>query len=310
MAVHRQQVRTGTDVGGETSDPWERFGARVRAAREKTGVSPEEVTEHSLFSVRTLYLIEEGSHVPDLGAAIVLDEKLDAEGVLLDAWAQTRITTSLQAGADIFALTEQVDQMRYYAPLVLPDPFLTEEYARALTRVERPMEARLVLRDRPRVRRVSSTSYGPPFHCLVVDEAALTRVVSDARTMRDQLQHLRMLATSEAVTVQVVPDDLPHHPGLRGAFWTLSFSPRHTLAYTPHPRGPGHTVTDAKQIKGYADLFATLQSVALSAQASLRLIEEAAKRFEEPPKRQAITAGSGTDGLPSLINEPAKSRNR
>ncbi|MGW8528294.1 helix-turn-helix domain-containing protein [Nocardiopsis sp. NPDC055824] len=297
-------------MGGVGSDPWVRFGARVRVAREKAGVSPEEVTEHSLFSVRTLGLIEEGSHVPDLGAAIVLDEKLEAEGVLLDAWAQTRITTSLQAGADIFALTEQVNQMRYYAPLVLPDPFLTEEYARALNRVERPMETRLVIRDRPRVRRVSSTSYGPPFHCLVVDEAALARVVSDARTTHDQLRHLCKLAASETVIVQVVPDGLPHHPGLRGASWTLSFSPRHTLAYTPHPRGPGHTVTDAKQIKGDTDLFATLQSVALSAQASLRLIEEAAKRFEEPPKRQAITAGSGTGGTHSLITEPAASRNR
>ncbi|WP_255430039.1 Scr1 family TA system antitoxin-like transcriptional regulator [Streptomonospora sp. PA3] len=87
----------------------------------------------------------------------------------------------------------------------------------------------------------------------------------------------------------MIPSATPTHPGLRGAFWTISFSPRHTLAYTPHPRGPEALVTDATHIKGYADLFATLQGAALPAAESLALLKQAADRAQP---RRAITSGN------------------
>lgn len=116
--------------------------------------------------------------------------------------------------------------------------------------------------------------------------------------MRAQLSRLRDLANSDSIIVHVVPEGTAPHPGLHRAFWTLSFFSRHCLAYTPHPRGPGHLVTDATHIKGYADLFATIQGVALSPADSLRLLEQAVEGFPGKPWRRALTVG----GIEGVVN--------
>ncbi|WP_077689737.1 MULTISPECIES: helix-turn-helix domain-containing protein [Nocardiopsis] len=274
-----------------TASEWERFGERVRAVRERLGLSVEELAEGASASPHRIRQVESGSYEPQRNDARRLDSALQAEGVLWDAWAQTFITAGLRAGATVADLLPQAFQVRAYAPLVLPDGFLTEDYARALNRVERPMEADFLIPDRPTIREVCGTFPGPPYYCLIADEASLTRPVASPSVMRAQLTRLRDLATGDRVTVHLLPQGTAPHPGLRGAFWTLAFSPRHSLAYTPHPRGPGHLVTDATHIKGYADLFSTLQGVALSATDSLRLLDQVIERFPDKPRRRALTTG-------------------
>ncbi|WP_190394717.1 helix-turn-helix domain-containing protein [Nocardiopsis deserti] len=287
---------TSTEQVHEPVSSWERFGERVRAARERLDLSVEELAENAFLSPSRISGIESGTSEPQRNDARHLDSALEAEGVLWDAWAQTFITAGLRSGATVADLLPQAFQVRAYAPLVLPDSFLTEDYARALNQAERPMEAAFLVRDRPTFCKVYSTASGPPYHCLIVDEDALIRPVAPPSVMRAQLSRLRDLASSDSITVHVVPEGTAPHPGLRGAFWTLAFSPRHCLAYTPHPRGPGHLVTDATHIKGYTDLFATLQGVALSPADSLRLLDQAVERFPEKPRHRALTVG-GVEGV-------------
>ncbi|XKK40091.1 helix-turn-helix transcriptional regulator [Nocardiopsis sp. ARC36] len=299
MAAERR-VRTnagGTGTDGVASEPWTRFGARVRAARESAGISLQQIGSDMVTDHRKISRIEEGDQIPDLRTAMGLDRALNAEGVLWDAWAQTHITARLKEGATVADLLEQVFQLRAYAPLVIPEPFLIGDYSGALDRIERPLEDHRRLKDRPRIGSHHTAGSGPPYFGLVVDEAALTRVVADAGVTRRQLEHLHELTTRERVNLHVIREEVTHHPGLRGAFWTLSFSPRHALAYTPHPRGPGHLVTDAVQVKGYADLFATLQGVALPAHESVRLLEEAAERLSPPAS--APSPGAAGPSQPS-----------
>jgi transcriptional regulator with XRE-family HTH domain len=297
MAMSRRTDSRSTDAEQlqEPASAWERFGERVRSARERLGLSLEELAQDAFVSPNRISGIESGTSEPQRNDARHLDSALEAEGVLWDAWAQTFITAGLRAGATVADLLPQAFQVRAYAPLVLPDGFLNEDYARALNRAERPMEAAFLVRDRPAFCKLYSTASGPPYHCLIVDEGALTRPVAPPSVMRAQLSRLHDLASSDSITVHVVPEDTAPHPGLRGAFWTLAFSPRHCLAYTPHPRGPGHLVTDATHIKGYTDLFATLQGVALSPADSLRLLDQTAERFPEKPRRRALTVG-GVEG--------------
>ncbi len=296
MAMSRRTDSRSTNAEQlqEPASAWERFGERVRAARERLGLSVEELAQDAFVSPSRISGIESGTSEPQRNDARHLDSALEAEGVLWDAWAQTFITAGLRADATVADLLPQAFQVRAYAPLVLPDGFLTEDYARALNRAERPMEAASLIRDRPAICKVYGAPSGPPYHCLIVDEGALTRPVAPPNVMRVQLSRLRDLASSDSITVHVVPEGTAPHPGLRGAFWTLAFSPRHCLAYTPHPRGPGHLVTDATHIKGYTDLFATLQGVALSSAESLRLLDQAVERFPEKLRRRALTAGSAT----------------
>ncbi|MCY9784210.1 Scr1 family TA system antitoxin-like transcriptional regulator [Nocardiopsis sp. EMB25] len=286
-------ARVGASGGGGrdgTADElWTRFGARVKAARENEGLSLAFVAERCLTSIAVLRDVEAGKEAPDRHQISVLDRELCAEGVLWDAWAQALITDELSGGATVTELLPSAQQIRVYAPLVLPDDFLTEDYARALDRAERPMEVRSLFCDRHRRSRLMPTSSGPPYCCVVMDADALTRVVGSVDITREQWRFLHRLVSGGRVSLHVIPHGTAHHPGLRGAFWTLSLSPRHTLAHTPHPCGPGHLISDASLVKGYVDLFATLQGAALSAPDSLRFLEKLLRSRESAPK--ALTTG-------------------
>lgn len=283
-----------------------RLGARIRAAREKFDLSRSTLAERAIVGDYTMRRIEEGEELPNQRVIGILDQEFDAQGVLLDAWAQVFISHHLRAGATVADIENEATQIRAYAPLVVPTHFQTETYTRALNALERPMESHYLTTDRPRLGRLMSTSSGPPYHCLVVDEAALYRVVGGPDVMRKQLAHLYELAQASYITVHVIPAGTPN-PGLYGAFWTLSFSPRHSLAYTPHPRGPGQLITDATEIKGYVDLFATLQGAALAPDASLSLLKKAIEDTRRDPnagRPRAITAGSsGADAVPQPSHE-------
>ncbi|UOE20471.1 hypothetical protein NI17_004385 [Thermobifida halotolerans] len=287
-------------------DTWPRFGSRLHAARERTGRLLDDLAETTVSSVYVLDEVEAGRMDPGRRIAAILDREFDAEGVLLDAWAHAHISDRLRVGSDIDGLWSEAFQIRAYAPLVVPEHFQTADYTRALDAAERPLEPHYVVTDRPHSRRLMATSSGPPYHCLVVDETALHRVVGTPEVLRAQLAHLHDLAQARYVTVHVIPTGTRQHPGLRGAFWTLSYSPRHSLAYLPHPRGRGHLVTDATHVKGYADLFATLQGAALSADASLALLADAAASVGEDRPRRALTAGTA----PAPAPVPAADRDR
>ena len=63
-----------------------------------------------------------------------------------------------------------------------------------------------------------------PFQLWVVlDEAALRRVVGSPTVMRDQLLRLADMARDPKITVQVVPYGNGAHPGLMGRFQILDF---------------------------------------------------------------------------------------
>ncbi|MFD0774406.1 Scr1 family TA system antitoxin-like transcriptional regulator, partial [Streptomonospora algeriensis] len=216
---------------------WARLGHRIHSAREKLSLSLADLAARTHTGEYTLRQVEAGEADPGRRVVEILDEEFGAEGVLLDVWAQVYISHHVRTGSRVDQLHREAGQIRVFAPLVIPEHFQTESYTRALDRAERPLESNYLVRDRPRLPRLMATSCGPPYHCLVLDEAALHRAVESPETTREQLAHLHRLAQASFITVHVIPSATPHHPGRRGAFWTLSFSPRHSLAYTPHPRG-------------------------------------------------------------------------
>src|SRR5699024_5132806 len=117
-------------------------------------------------------------------------------------------------------------------------------------------------------------------------EARATRWLAPAETLPAQLLHLHPLAQQDHISLHLIPADNGPHPGLRGAFWTLCYSPAHTLAYTPHPCGTGHCHHESATVNAYTDLFATLQGVALPAEETLHHIAELATRLTLHPRQE------------------------
>ncbi|WP_239647946.1 DUF5753 domain-containing protein [Nocardiopsis ganjiahuensis] len=234
----------------------------------------------TLTTPELLQEVEAGDLDPGRRLAQDLDRTLSCGGRLWDAWARTHLTELLQRPATITDVLPETFQVRAYAPLVLPAPYRTSSYQAALDQVEHPMDSARLDSDSPHLPRLNTAGTGgAPFHCLVVNETALTRSSTEPEVMRAQLVHLHHLAQTVGISVHLIPTSTAFHPGLGGAFWTLSYSPSHTLAYVPHPRGQGQIINCVSQVKSYTDLFATLQGAALPVEESQQRLVELASRI-------------------------------
>lgn len=269
---------------------WESYGGGAWSIRKERGLSLSFLADLALITPELLQELESGGCDPGLRVARDLDRALRAGGELWNSWASAHLAALFHSDRPptITDALGEAFQVRAYAPLVLPDPYLTDSYAAALHRLEAPMNLPLST-DAPvetggRLHPIAATTS----HCLVVDETALTRHLAPAEVLRAQLLHLHHLAQHDHVTVHLIPATTGPHPGLRGAFWTLCYSPARTLVYTPHPCGTGHFHRESATVKAYTDLYSTLQGVALPAEDSLHRIAELAARLTPSP-RQALT---------------------
>ncbi len=116
--------------------------------------------------------------------------------------------------------------IRTYEPQLVPGLLQTQEGARAIIRLGNQgvpaadIERKVALRMK---RQKVLTQPEPPNLWAVVDEAALWRI--DGRSaMREQIQHLIMLAELPNVTLQVIPFYSGAHAAVGGPFTILRFS--------------------------------------------------------------------------------------
>ena len=129
--------------------------------------------------------------------------------------------------ATLIALEDQADQVRWYAPQIVPGLLQTEEYARQVIRasllISPPGEIERRVQVRMNTQRVLDRAGQPLGLLVVLDEAALLRQVGGAGVMRDQLRHLVEAAGRPDVGLQVLPNGAGAHPALTGEFAILEF---------------------------------------------------------------------------------------
>ncbi|WP_239642986.1 DUF5753 domain-containing protein [Nocardiopsis alkaliphila] len=280
----RAQVSVARIEGTGGMD-WESYGGGVWSTRKERGLSLSLLADLALTTPELLQEVESGGCDPGLRVARDLDRALNAGGELWNAWASAHLAALFRSERPptLTGALAEAFQVRAYAPLVLPDPYLTDSYAAALHRLEAPMNLPLSTDARPQALGRFHPTAATTSHCLVVDETALTRYLAPAEILRAQLLHLHHLAQQDHVTVHLIPATTGPHPGLRGAFWTLCYSPARTIVYTPHPCGTGHFHRESATVKAHTDLYSTLQGVALPAEDSLHRIAELAARLTPSP---------------------------
>lgn len=128
--------------------------------------------------------------------------------------------------ATLIALEADAEMIRWYAAQIVPGLLQTEDYARQIIRstllisppgeIERKVRVRM---SRQRVLHADS-----PLHLSVVlDEAALRRVVGGAELMHEQLSHLLHASGQPNVDLRVLPSTAGAHPAVMGEFTILQF---------------------------------------------------------------------------------------
>jgi len=268
------------------------LGALLRKLRLEKGLTVEQAAEQLMFSMSKLSRMETGHGVAtrrdirDLCALYEVTDEAERDHMLRlaaeskqQAWWQSydlrydtyvgleaeAVTISAFQSSVVHGLLHTADYARAQhqgsIPLLSPDQIELQIEAK-LTR------QRILIRDQP------------PRFSVVLDEAALHRMVGGRQVMATQLAKILDVAARPSVTVQVLPYDVGAHPALESNFTILELpDPTPGVVFVEGMIGSTYLERDDDLIR-YQTIFRKLESIALSPQGSSDLIRKFLRDYE------------------------------
>jgi transcriptional regulator with XRE-family HTH domain len=260
------------------------LGALLRTLRTRNGLTVDQVADHLLCSSSKVSRMETGygtvtaRDVRDLCDLYGITDEAERRRLMtlaregrLQAWWQ-----SYDLGyATYVGLEAEAVVISAFQSSVVHGLLQTADYARAghegamprlsPDQIERQIEAKLI---RQRI----LTQDRPPRCAVVLDEAALHRMVGGRQVMAAQLARILEVSARPNVEVRILPYEVGAHPAVESNF---------TILELPNP-APGVVFVEgligstylgrADDLKRYRGIFDRLQTIALSPKDSVDLI--------------------------------------
>ncbi|MDT0464311.1 helix-turn-helix domain-containing protein [Streptomyces gibsoniae] len=273
-----------------------RLGQELRKLRELKGMTAEEVAERLLVSQSKISRLENGRRsisqrdVRDLCGVYEVEDQRVVDS-LMEMARDSRQQGWWHAFGDIpysvyIGLETDAESLRVYEPQVITGLLQTRSYAEALIQGALPETSATDIEKRVQVRmrrqdRIAAEN-NPLRLWVVLDEAALRRVVGNNHVMREQLEHLCELSHLPHVTVQVLPFEAGAHPGLNGQYAILEFSDAadSSVVYLEGVTSDLY-LEKANDVQKYAVMYEHLRAQALSVEKSRQFIADVAKRYAD-----------------------------
>ncbi|MFG2791577.1 helix-turn-helix domain-containing protein [Streptomyces sp. NPDC048419] len=270
-----------------SSSPRALLGAELRHAREKSGLSQEELGVRLFVSGSFVGQLEAGTRRMQPEYARLLDDALSTEDFFqrnCGAAAKSRYPEHFAEAAEAEAAAAQV---REYTPQLIPGLLQTPAYARAVFRAYQPTAPEEVIEELVAARMGRARLLADPTEPLlwaVVDEAAVRRVTGGRAVMAEALRHIAGLVHRSRVIAQVLAFEAGAHPGMEGAIKLMDFEDAPPLVYFEGP-GIGRLEDDPATVRRHRLTYDLLTASALSPENSLALIEAVAQDYahEEHP---------------------------
>jgi transcriptional regulator with XRE-family HTH domain len=270
------------------------LGQELRRLRELKGMTAEEVAERLLVSQSKISRLENGRRsisqrdVRDLCGVYEVEDQRIVESLMQMA-KDSRQQGWWHAFGDIpysvyIGLETDAESLRVYEPQIITGLLQTRAYAEAIIRGGSPetsdteIDKRVLVRMR---RQDRIAAEGEPLRLWVVlDEAALRRVVGSRQVMREQLEHLAEMSQRPHITVQVLPFEVGAHPGINGQYSILEFADAadSSVVYIEGVTSDLY-LEKAHDVQKYTVMYEHLRAQALNVDQSTRLIEEVAKKY-------------------------------
>ncbi|UGT66895.1 helix-turn-helix domain-containing protein [Nocardia gipuzkoensis] len=295
-----RQVEAG--IRGTGGVPHRSLGRCLRGMRQEAGLSIEVASRAIGRGAGTLHRLETGApnvivRDEDLRRLCRLYQRVDMLPVLKSLAAQGRTPSWLDEFPDqvnptfnaYIQMEAAASHLTFYRPDMVPGLFQIPDYARALDRAYFPMDTAEEIERRVRVRRnrqaLITRDFAPLAAMLILDEAAIRRVVGSPRIMSTQLRHLADLPPN--VRVYVMPFGAGFPLGTStGPFTVLDFAADgdgrpleppvvHVQSYT------GDIYLErANTVRRYKAGVEVMRRVALDTPNSKRLLRQVAKEFD------------------------------
>ncbi|MFE9117563.1 helix-turn-helix domain-containing protein [Streptomyces sp. NPDC007172] len=264
-----------------SSSPRAFLGAELRFAREKCGLTQDELGQPLFVSGSFIGQLEAGTRRMHLEYARQIDEILGTEGFFTRncvAAAKSKYPDHFAEAAEAEAVATTI---REYAPLLIPGLLQTEAYARAVCRAYQPTAPEAAIDDLVSARLERAQLLARPTTPLlwaVLDEAVLRREVGGRAVMAEALAHVAALGFQHRIIVQVLPYSAGAHMALEGSLKLMAFDGAPPLAYL-QGLGTGRLQDDPATVSRYELTYDLVGASALSPQQSLALIESVAEDY-------------------------------
>ncbi|MDO0927231.1 helix-turn-helix transcriptional regulator [Streptomyces sp. TG1A-8] len=271
-----------------------RLGQELRRLRELKGMTAEEVAERLLVSQSKISRLENGRRsisqrdVRDLCGVYEVEDQRIVDS-LMEMARDSRQQGWWHTFGDIpysvyIGLETDAESLRVYEPQLVTGLLQTHAYAEALVQGALPetSAAEIEKRVRVRMRRQERITAEHNFLRLwvVLDEAALRRVVGSELVMREQLEHLIEMSQLPHVTVQVLPFEVGAHPGLNGQYAILEFTDAadSSVVYLEGVTSDLY-LEKAQDVQKYAVMYEHLRAQSLNVEASRQFIAKVAEQY-------------------------------
>ncbi|KOV66300.1 helix-turn-helix domain-containing protein [Streptomyces sp. MMG1121] len=270
-----------------SSSPRALLGAELRHARERAGLSQEELGQRLFVSGSFIGQLEAGTRRMQPEHARMLDEALGTKGFFTrncKAAAKSKYPEHFAEAAEAEA---QATAIRQYAPLLIPGLLQTSAYARAVFRAYRPTAPETEINELVAARIERAHILDDPTEPLlwmVLDEAALRRVTGGREVMTQALSHIIDVIHQNRAIVQVLPFGAGAHASMEGSIKLMDFEDAPPLLYFEGV-GTGRLEDDPAVVRYQRHTFELLAACALSPEKSLAVIEAMAQDYghEEHP---------------------------
>lgn len=269
-------------------NPKARLGEMLAQARENAGFPTQAALAEHLRIDRTVVGKAESGERPPSDA-------------VLEAWIQACRIENVELYTTVLDLARAVDDsdpipawfadyvndveavahtIRTWQPIIVPGLLQTPDYARALFTAMGERPAKVDAQVAARVQRQSVIDRDEPVSLWVVlDDAVLRRCVTSPAVMHEQLEFLADRAQLTNVVVQMLPVEAGANAGCVGAVTAASVDGRPDVAVLETVED---TVSDtARVVRKAVGIFDRVRGEALPRGASLDMIMEAAKRWEQ-----------------------------
>ncbi|MFB7502644.1 helix-turn-helix domain-containing protein [Streptomyces broussonetiae] len=273
-----------------------RLGQELRRLRELKGMTAEEVAERLLVSQSKISRLENGRRsisqrdVRDLCGVYEVEDQRIVDS-LMEMARDSRQQGWWHTFGDIpysvyIGLETDAESLRVYEPQLVTGLLQTHAYAEALVQGALPETSPADIEKRVQVRlrrQERITAEGNPLRLWVVlDEAALRRVVGSKLVMREQLDHLIEMSQLPHVTVQVLPFEVGAHPGLNGQYAILEFTDAadSSVVYLEGVTSDLY-LEKAQDVQKYAVMYEHLRAQALNVEQSRQYIADVAKEYAD-----------------------------
>ncbi|AXE27367.1 transcriptional regulator [Streptomyces globosus] len=252
------------------------FGRQLKRFRIRAGVERTEMGARLGYSASTIAAYEQGRRVPPPRFIDQADDLLDAGEVLKEMKEEVARAQYPAFFRDAAKLEAEAVELHVYDTHIVNGLLQTEEYARAVFTMRRPLLSEETIDERVQARlaRQSTFTRQPlPTTSFVIEESVLTRPLGGANVMRGQLEHLLLCGQRRNVDIQVMPNGREEHAGLAGPFTLIETIEGRRIAYVEaykHSR----LYTERQSVRELEEQYGLLRAQALTPRESLEIIEK------------------------------------